>query len=308
MSAIASNFSSAGVASSPTESEVMQELEVQLSSSPSKTQNTEDTRMTPTKEDSKQVGSTPCRSLDAQLVQQAEQHGGWQDEEWDACQWGWDDSWWSSSDWGWKQRLPRAWSSFSNGWEKEWGHESSRNWTSNRGYSRYLEPQVHPGWGGAAADEGKHAEAALQRSSTNLLEQSRPTQQAVEKERQDTEAAAKAEQQTNAEQQPAQANAEQQANPEARQQPVQANPEQQANREARQQHAQVKAEQQNAQANPEQEPKEHEAWRKDKRGNYLTPQALYMRFYRSIRSLTLNKIEQYLASAYVICVSVSIYC
>ena len=80
----------------------------------------------------------------------------------------WDATWWGGRAW-----YRRSWSGLD--WQQSWGHEASHQWWNNRGWSRSLSAEYHPGWGQEDTSEQQHAAAALQRQATSEMEQTRPT-------------------------------------------------------------------------------------------------------------------------------------
>ena len=301
------------------EAEMIEELSAQMEGLA-----TDDVRMTPSPAEAKPEAAhedVTCRSLESQLVEQScptgttpkQQPGdswqGWHRDSWENSSWSQENSWWWGVDWS-ERSLPRAWSSVADGWERNWGYETSRNWTNNRSYSKDLEPVVNPGYGNPNMGPAEHATAALQRSATTMLDQARPTHQAVKKEEQDRQVAAQGRTQAEANVPQAEAHVPQaEAHvPQAEARVPQAEAHvAQAEANVPQAEAHVpQAEAHVPQAEAQQDSSTHapdakaagkfdastdpEAWRKDKRGCYLKPHALYMRFYRSIRRVNLNYI------------------
>ena len=222
------------------------------------------------------AGPTPTK-LEARL----EDATAGKQKDGDERYWSKDSGWWRDwQDWG------RSWSS------TEWNYMPGKEWSAARGYSRELEYKEHEGWKGEGDSEQEHAKKALQRQTTSLEDQHRPSEapnpaqdaptpaQDAPDQAQDAPNAAQDAPSNAAQNAP---NAAQDA-PNVAQAPNQA---QDAPNQAQDAPRPVQAIKQEDDGPPgdEQDP---DAWRKDKKGNYLKPHALYMRFYRSIHRQTLK--------------------
>ena len=250
-----------------------------------------------------------------------------QDTRWWSEQPGWEANWWGRDSWGqagWK----RSWSGTE--WDRAWGWQPEKKWECNRGPSKDLSFEQHPGWGQDAATEAQHAENALQRAPTSVEEQHKPSSDmAHEAPGEAVQEAAPITAPEEAVQEAAPITAPEKAIQEAApitapeeavqeaapitapEKAVEAAPitapeeavqeaapitaPQKAIQEAAPITAPEKAVQEAAPITAPTEPAKRAAaaacaddadadkWRKNKKGEYITPHALYMRFYRSIR-------------------------
>ena len=250
-------------------------------------------------------------------------------QSWRSADWS-EDQWWGSQQW-----LPRSWSSSSQ-WERDWAVDPGMSWMNRRGWSRFMEAETHPGWGGEGVSEAQQIRGALTRAATDLLEQSRPTKQMQEKAKQDEEAArvqdakpaseasarggepesknpASATEVPEEHKDPAGSQDAQDSGPEAE---TFARPGEHESKnltsaaEVLEEHKGpstnqvLSSESSGTKAAParpltakeikESLAQDPESWRKDRRGNWLSPHALYMRFYRNVRSFSVSFILMFL--------------
>ena len=255
-----------GVAEEKHEEEIMQELAEQLKETPRPA----DTPMTAAKTPmdtatpnhvAAREGALVSCNLESRLPATPQKQANGHETQWEKSTSGWEDQgWgrgWSSHNWG-DQSWGRSWSSMS--WDKAWGCDPTKDWSLSRGWSANLEPYQHEGFGGDNVSEAQHVTAALQRAATTDVDQARPTTG------QPPESAAPAATDAKtAEADEAKTEAPVKKEPaEATTAPAGSNP----------------GSPQKLQGSNE----DSQAWRKNKDGKWLTPHALYMRFYRSIRS------------------------
>ena len=221
--------------------------------------------------------------------------------DWDEASWS-KDSWWSEADW---KAWGRAWSSTS--WQAEWATMPEKAWHVARGWSRELEFEEHAGWKQTGDSDQEHAQRALQRQASTLEDQHRPSapgdgaakaQDAPKPEDASNggDAAAKPGEAQDAAKPEDASNGGDGAANEAQDAAKAEDASNEGDGAANEAQDAAKPEDASNGGNgaaKAPDGADPDAWRKNKKGDFLNPHALYMRFYRSIRRQPLKTANPY---------------